>query len=465
MKTTTALLVMTLAARARAHADHSKGTEVRAAWWSSEAPIPVQLSDMSATTVGDVVYLIGGCDQDQIACDWWDGCSYCPSVSAGVWAYTPATDMWAGRTVVQDAPRARYRHAATAVSDRYIYVLGGRDAYDGLIAAVDVLDTTTGTWSTLANDWAVPRSDLAAFFSDPYVYAVGGYTELSYVAQNTSGVYDVDAGAWVSADANWAVAPMLESRGDFGVVAGDDGLFYAIGGWSHLDWCNPLQTVEAYDPAANTWTAVSSLLVGRGDKAVGTLHGRIFAIGGEHNNGCASGSTPVHDVEVYDPTASSPAWAVESYIPEAKFRFASATVGEAIYLFGGQSNVSYAGCTAADDAATPAFCYPVTDHVWAFSEARGGGGKNGGGPAPLVIVLIVVAVVLVLGGGAAVVLLGKGKPAGGAKAADASVEGEKKNPAADDTIELRSLDADSSGGGGSDALATTDESDTAPCVA
>ena len=33
--------------------------------WASKAKLPRRRSDMSATTVGDAVYLVGGCTQDQ----------------------------------------------------------------------------------------------------------------------------------------------------------------------------------------------------------------------------------------------------------------------------------------------------------------------------------------------------------------------------------------------------------------
>lgn len=46
---------------------------------------------------------------------------------------------------------------------------------------------------------------------------------------------------------------------------------------------------------------------------------------------CQAGSTPVRDVEVYDPDHPSNGWVVESYIPEEKFRFASATYDGSIF--------------------------------------------------------------------------------------------------------------------------------------
>lgn len=47
----------------------------------------------------------------------------------------------------------------------------------------------------------------------------------------------------------------------------------------YLDWCNPLNSTEVYDPEADTWTVLADLKAGRGDKACGTLNDRVFAIG------------------------------------------------------------------------------------------------------------------------------------------------------------------------------------------
>ena len=96
----------------------------------------------------------------QVACDWWEGCSYCPSISDKVMVYTPSSDSYTTSTT--DMPRARYRHAAVVVNTD-VYVFGGRDINDALISEVDVLDTTTMTWSTTTS-WNRPRSDEAAFY-------------------------------------------------------------------------------------------------------------------------------------------------------------------------------------------------------------------------------------------------------------------------------------------------------------
>lgn len=353
---------------------NSRQLATQEAVWSEMGDMPTALSDMTASVVGSSVYVIGGCIDHQASCDWYEGCTYCPSITAQVLIFATTSNTWS--IGANDAPRARYRHAA-AVYDGKVYLLGGRDLDDGLIGHVDVLDATDNTWVTLAAKWGDPKSDLSAFVYGDVIHAIGGY-DLNYVSSvattDTLAPSDTDnpKGNWTLASDSTSstIAEMSAGRGDFAVVENSDGdgLFYVFGGWSSSDWCSPLKSTEVYDPVADSWTTLASeLLVGRGDKACGALSGRLYAIGGEHNNGCASGNTPVNDVEVYDPDDATLGWVRHSTIPEHKFRFASATVGQVIYVFGGQTNLTEGteGCGGTDDGAT---CYPVTDHTWAFTD-------------------------------------------------------------------------------------------------
>ena len=99
--------------------------------WRAVEPMPVALSDFTATSAtsadgDDVVVVVGGCDDHQVSCDWWDGCSYCPSVAATARAFDVAADAWVDLAA---PPRPRYRHAAAYdAENNLVYVVGGRDS-------------------------------------------------------------------------------------------------------------------------------------------------------------------------------------------------------------------------------------------------------------------------------------------------------------------------------------------------
>src|ERR1051325_1966604 len=51
---------------------------------------------------------------------------------------------------------------------------------------------------------------------------------------------------------------MPTDRGQLGLAAGNDGKIYAFGGKS-LNFGDELTTVEAYDPASNTWSVKANM--------------------------------------------------------------------------------------------------------------------------------------------------------------------------------------------------------------
>jgi N-acetylneuraminic acid mutarotase len=103
------------------------------------------------------------------------------------------------------------------------------------------------------------------------------------------------------------VAAMPTARYNFGFVECND-LLYAIGGYN----TDGLNTVEMYDPAANTWQSKAAMPTARGYLVVASVLGKIYAIGGisgpDLNN-----ITYIHATEEYDPATNS--WVAKSPVP------------------------------------------------------------------------------------------------------------------------------------------------------
>eukprot|EP00958_Prasinococcus_capsulatus_P009671 scaffold938_cov399-Prasinococcus_capsulatus_cf.AAC.9 len=102
---------------------------------------------------------------------------------------------------------------------------------------------------------------------------------------------------------------MPTARGDLAAVLFGASLVpVVIGGFSHVDWCEPLDTVEAYDAAADAWTTLPSLPTGRADKGAAVFGDRIYTLGGESSPLCeqvGGGAVLVNHVEVYIPADNS----------------------------------------------------------------------------------------------------------------------------------------------------------------
>jgi hypothetical protein len=89
-------------------------------------------------------------------------------------------------------------------------------------------------------------------------------------------------------------------------VAGTGGIVYVLGGWLSGD-PTPINVVEAYNPANDTWWAVAPMLIGRQDFQAVDLDGKIYAIGGIVD---WVGGSSLRTVERYDPATN--AWTLVS---------------------------------------------------------------------------------------------------------------------------------------------------------
>jgi hypothetical protein len=94
---------------------------------------------------------------------------------------------------------------------------------------------------------------------------------------------------------------MLTARSQLAAAQAPNGMIYAVGG---EDGTTALTTVEQYDPSKNTWTAKASLPVGRYVLGVVTgQDGMIYALGGATTVGDPSEWS--QEVDQYNPTTDS----------------------------------------------------------------------------------------------------------------------------------------------------------------
>src|SRR5216117_1179192 len=244
--------------------------------WSALTPMPTPRRYlMAATDRPGRIYAIGG-------------------ALAGVFRslverYDPATDTW---SAMSPLPVARCCGSATTGLDGRIYVVGGFANGNVQLSNVEAYDPETDTWSTLA-PLAAPRAGKLAAITAPdgLIYAMGGINGVTTVA--TMDAYDPCADTWTP------VASMPAPRRFLDAVLGRGGIIYALGGTVGsvgFPGTQELATVEAYDPSADTWTAVAGLSTPRGAlaAAVGRA-GTIFAIGG------FDGSSVLSSVEAFTP--------------------------------------------------------------------------------------------------------------------------------------------------------------------
>jgi len=155
-------------------------------------------------------------------------------------------------------------------ADGLVYPVGGADAS----GAVAPLAPDSGGLLTQsgAHVLAAGRYDLAAATDpDGRIYALGGRTTDSSESQSVH-AYDPGTDTWT------ALAHLPTARAELAAAAGPDGRIYAIGGYS--TGTGALSAVDAYSPETDTWAAVAPL---RPPGTTCRRHGRrrrIYAIGG-----------------------------------------------------------------------------------------------------------------------------------------------------------------------------------------
>lgn len=151
--------------------------------------------------------------------------------------------------------------------------------------------------------------------------------------------YDPAADSWRP------LAPMPTKRGA-AAAAAVDGKLYVIGGAAQLPGdASPsihparphrsLDTVEEYDPAANTWRARAPMPTARNHMAIGAVKGRIYAIGGRLGAAFIIGM-PDHTHLVQEYTPATDSWAPKAPMPTARSAVASAVLNDKIYVAGGE---------------------------------------------------------------------------------------------------------------------------------
>jgi len=219
-----------------------------------------------------------------------------------------------------------------------------------------------------SGDWPKVRPYVAAYLG------IGRLHILTLAA--VIGLGAILHGTAESASCNpaWSTkANMLVGRFEVGAAA-VGGTVYVMGGSSG-------STNQAYDPATNTWTYMTSVPTPRYALAVVSVGGLVYAIGG-----MGSGSIVQDTVEAYNPVTDS--WTTKAPMKSPRWVLAAAVVGGTIYAVGGSSSTTMEAYDTATNTWTvmPPMATPRSNLA---ATALGGtvyaiSGMNGGNIVPTV---------------------------------------------------------------------------------
>lgn len=230
------------------------------------------------------------------------------------------TAPWADAPALPRGPTQET--AAVAVAGR-VYVLGGFNGALGVLASVQVFDTTTCAWSAGPDlPKAVHHANAAVVGGT--IYVVGSMTGLNFQAIG-------DVWAWNPAtDAGWSVRASMPAGTQRGsaVTGVIDGKIYVAGGLRG----GAVTDVSAYDPVANAWDTALPPLPGPRDHGCGAaIDGALYVAGGRR------GTIDSREGGVF---ALSPggAWVEKRAMPTARGGTACGVVDDRLIVMGGEGN-------------------------------------------------------------------------------------------------------------------------------
>ncbi len=283
--------------------------------WTERAPALKAVSEAQGAAVNGRLYVFGGFDQNLFT-------------TPRAQVYDAAANRW---TAVRDLPE-QLTHAAVAVDGQTIYVIGGfvGNHPGPQTSHVWKYSVATDTWSA-GPSLPGARGAGAAARLGRELHFFGGVERdrnnlHTYLRDSPDHwVLSLDGGtAWRSA------APLPNPRNH---LAGAElgGKLYAIGG-QHLGDENAgnQNSVHAYDPATNTWTARAGLPqpLGHINASTVVLNGRLVVIAG-----VGQSSREVATVYEYDPGANR--WTPLTALPAARQSPVAGVIGGRLVVSGG----------------------------------------------------------------------------------------------------------------------------------
>ncbi len=256
--------------------------------------------DAAATTQTDgTIWIVGGVRSGGALSGMQEG-------------YDPVIDSWKGG---DDLP-VPVSHAMAVTWQENPVVLGGFKAEGSKRVPSDqVWRVVNSRWVELPHMLQPRASAAAAVVGDRLV--VAGGVDSNGALLNTTEVFDGNS---------WSLGPPIPTPRQMLAAASDGKLMYTVGGTTgNAD----LATVEAYDPAAKTWTPLAGLPQPRSDLGVAIVDGRMVAVGG------ISSGQVLKSVSVFDLMTKT--WAGLPDMATARHAMAVAAVEKSVYAIGGST--------------------------------------------------------------------------------------------------------------------------------
>jgi peroxiredoxin/N-acetylneuraminic acid mutarotase len=252
-----------------------------------------------------------------------------------------------------------------------MYVIGGWGEGKARGANYEY-DPATDKWTKKAS-MPRPAHHAALASYNGKIYVSGGFVAPPNAQVPTGGAWQPIDNVWEydpAADSWKALTPLPTKRGA-AVAVESGGKIFVIGGVTTVDGskdpfftfmgpAKDLSTNEVYDPATNKWESRKPMAVPRNHAFAAAVNGKIYVIAGRTGHGFIMSATNTNAVEAYDPVADMWSGPLER-IPTARSGGACGTDGRRIYVAGGEvTTAAIAGAFRAVEAYDPALNIWIT---------------------------------------------------------------------------------------------------------
>lgn len=255
--------------------------------WSDGAFPSFQMHHFQAVVYNNLIYVIGA--YTGTCCDAETGVTH-------VWIYNPQTDSWAQS---HEIPVDRRRGSTgTVVYNNKIYIVGGLEGGHGdpatAYAWFDEYDPATGQWKVLPDAPRV-RDHFHATLYNGKMYLIGGrnssVTSITGATIGEVDVYDFSSGNW----STLASSKNLPTPRGAPASILYNGQILVIGGETSQTLAH--NDTEAFNPITETWSTLSTLVVGRHGTQAAIHDGAVYLPAGSAQKG---GAPELDSIERYE---------------------------------------------------------------------------------------------------------------------------------------------------------------------
>jgi hypothetical protein len=317
------------------------------AWTATSAMVTPRSDGHTVTSLADGTVLVAGGADG----DW--------HILAAAEVLDPATLTW---TSTGDMTQARWNYTATLLPDGRVLVAGGGAVHGNgyTLASAELYDPATGSWTATGEMTQTRQGHVATLLSDGRVLVAGGHIGEGGNFLGSAELYDPVTGIWVS------TGDMTQTRSGGSATLLPDGRVLVAGGVDkpYPGCCVPQSSAELYDPRTGAWAATGSMIEPGGGSASVLPDGRVLVLG-EINAGTGDGRS---SAQLYDPGTGS--WTITRNIIELQEGFTASLLPDGRVLVAGGSHITSGEFTHPKGIGLAAAgLYDPRTEAWAFTRS------------------------------------------------------------------------------------------------